>query len=307
MRQIAAKENKRQRMALIRKLQASFINAVLCLVTCSLVISLTAVAQGDGPDGNSANRAHARKEFSFEVLSIRPHSPRSKLLDTQYLPDGYHASFNLNDAIMQAYVPQWYLRFSSKIVDAPDWVSHDWYDIEARVAPEDVAAWQQAQDGVDSELLRSALQAAFRERFKLALHMTPIEVPCLNLMVSKRGAKLKDTVPGAIKPIGGKTYTLGKGFYIQDNGKRQFVGVSMDDFARYLTRLNKGHVVQDRTDLTGRHDFTLPWYDDEHNPSTEVSNPLDLMPITSIGLMLKSGKGPGIIIDIDHIEKLAPN
>ena len=284
-----------------------FVTAVLCLmIACPMIASLT-TSQRDDLKESSAKSAHAEKEFAFEVVSVRPHNLGSRLLDTQYTPDGYHASFNLSDAILQAYVPQWYLRFSSKIVATPDWVTHDWYDIDARVAPADVAAWQQAQDGVDSELLHSALQAVFKERFKLALHMTSVEVPCLNLLVSKRGAHLKDTVPGATKPVRGKTYILGKGFYIEDNGKRHFVGVSMDDFARYLTRLNKEHQVQDKTGLTGRYDFTLPWYDDDHNPNSEISNPLDLMPITSVGLMLKPGKGPGLIVDIDHIERLYPN
>jgi uncharacterized protein (TIGR03435 family) len=285
-----------------------FVTAALCIIiACPMIASLT-TSQRDDLKESSAKSAHAEKEFVFEVVSVRPHNPGSRLLDTQYTPDGYHASFNLSAAILQAYVPQWYLRFSSKIVAAPDWVTHDWYDVDARVAPADVAAWQQAQDGVDSELLHSALQAVFKERFKLALHMTSIEVPCLNLMVRKQGTHLKDTVPGATKPVRGKTYILGKGFYIQDNGNRQFVGVSMDDLARYLTRLNNGHLVQDKTGLTGRYDFTLPWYDDDgHNPNSEISNPLDLMPITSVGLMLKPGKGPGLVVDIDHIERLDPN
>jgi hypothetical protein len=30
------------------------------------------------------------------------------------------------------------------------------------------------------------------------------------------------------------------GFYIQDNGKRQFVGASMDDLARVLMRVDQG-------------------------------------------------------------------
>jgi uncharacterized protein (TIGR03435 family) len=97
---------------------------------------------------------------------------------------------------------------------------------------------------------------------------------------------------------------LGKGFYIQANGERQFVGVSMEEFTRTLAKLDKDHSVQDKTGLTGRYDFTLPWYDSDDNPS---SDPLGRMPITSIGLKLKLGKGPGFIINVDHIEKPDPN
>jgi uncharacterized protein (TIGR03435 family) len=105
----------------------------------------------------------------------------------------------------------------------------------------------------------------------------------------------------------GKTSAAGKGFFIQDNGKRQFVGVSMDDLAIALMRLTKDYPVQDKTGLTGRYDFTLPWLDYQQYPASEIGNPLDRMPLTSVGLMLELGKGPGFIIDIDHIEKPSPN
>jgi uncharacterized protein (TIGR03435 family) len=267
-----------------------------------LLMSVPAGAQS-ASDGNSAHNAQVRKQFAFEVVSIRPHQPGTELIGAEYLPNGYKASFGLESAIMQAYIPGPYKRLSSKILNAPDWVDGAWYDIDARVAEEDVAAWQQAQGGVDSrdsELLHGALQVVLKERFKLALHIAAVEVPYLNIMVGKNGAKLHNTVPGAIKPVSGKTSSLGKGFYIQDNGKRQFVGVSMDDFAMALMRLTKDRPVQDKTGFTGRYDFVLPWYDD-------ADSPLDRMPVTSIGLMLKPGQGPGFVINIDHIEKPDPN
>jgi uncharacterized protein (TIGR03435 family) len=258
-------------------------------------------------EGGSANSAQAGKQFAFEVFSIRLHKRGTEPQDLQYLPDGYKATVNLGNVIKLAYIPLGgFVWSSSKILNAPDWVAQDRYDIDARVAPVDMAAWQQARDrpdGHDSELLHSAWRAVLRECCKLAFHTTPIEVPCLNLMVGKHGAKLKVTVPGAVKPVPGKSDALGKGFYIQDKGERQFVGVSMEELARSLMRLNSDRPIQDKTGLTGRYDFTLPWYDDEHNAESEAGNPLDRMPISSIGLMLKPGRGPGIIIIIDHIEK----
>jgi uncharacterized protein (TIGR03435 family) len=85
----------------------------------------------------------------------------------------------------------------------------------------------------------------------------------------------------------------------------------MEELANSLMVLNNAQMnnnsppIQDKTGLTGRYDFTLPWYDYNHYP--EISDPLDRMPITSIGLMLQRGKGPGFLINIDHIEKPSPN
>ena len=282
--------------------------ASLCLMLGPALWSVPAPAQGSS-EGSSANSAQTRKQFEFEVFSIRPHKPGTDPLNRQYRPDGFTQTANLEYLIKLAYIPQPGLPFSSlEILHAPDWVGDDWYDIDARVAQQDMAAWQQAgPDVYDSELLRSALQVALRERCKLAFHMTPTEIPYWSIMVGKHGAKLKETVPGAVKPVVGKTSASGKGFYIQDKGKRQFVGVTMDDFAIALMRLTKDYPVQDETGLTGRYDFTLPWYDYQQYPTSEISNPLDRMPIASIGLMLEMGKGPGFIIDIDHIERPSPN
>jgi len=59
----------------------------------------------------------------------------------------------------------------------------------------------------------------------------------LDLVVGKHGANLKKTVPGAVEPVKLKTFKLGDGFYIEDSGQRQFVGVSIEELATLLTRL----------------------------------------------------------------------
>ena len=144
---------------------------------------------------------------------------------------------------------------------------------------------------------------ALRERCKLAVHVTSGEGPYLDLVASRHGAKLKDTVPGVVKPVKFKTMKLGNGFYIQDDGERRFVGVSMKEFAALLTRLSPDYPVQDETGLAGRYDFTLPWFGYRHYPASEFSSPLDRMPLKGAGLVLKRGKGPVNIIDIEHIER----
>lgn len=279
----------------------------MALVIGNSLVTGSTMAQGSLEQG-AGNKAQVRRQFAFEVLSLRPHKPGSDRVGVQYLPNGYKATVTLEYAIKLAYIPlpasKW---SSSKIENEPDWVANDLYDIDARVAPEDMAAWQQAREdppGYDSELLHSGWRVALKERCKFAFHMTSTPVPYWDLMVNKRSTKLAATVPGIVKPIIGKTYKLGGGFYIQDDGKRRFVGVSMDDFTIALTRLNRDLPVQDKTALPGRYDFTLPWFD---HPNDLVGGGFDQMPVSNIGLMLKRGKGPGFTVTIDHIEKPDPN
>ena len=282
----------------------------ILLMIGSALWSVSATAQGcPEAQGSPANSAQVGKQFVFEVVSIHRETSGSKRIPQECTPDEYRDSLTLEHAIRMAYLPYSWLKWStSKTMYAPSWVANDIYDIDARVAPEDVAAWQQAMADNDLHpLLSSAWQAILMERCKLALHLTTIEAPYLNLMVDKHGAKLKDTVPGAVKPVSGKTYKLGNGFYIEDNKKRQFVGVSMEELIESLIKLTRDYPVQDKTGLTGRYDFTLPWYDPRYYSNSKISNPLDRMPISSIGLMLKPGKGPESIINIDHIEKPSPN
>ena len=248
----------------------------------------------------SANTVQPTKPFTFEVVSIHPHKPGAERMGTQYLPNGYNVNgVSIAYLIQQAYTPRdgnWSL--SSRIQNDPPWLNNDLYDVEARIALEHQQAWHEAQASLSSDLLQASLRATLKDRCKLAVHLTSDQAPGLNLVVGKHGAKLKPATPGSVKAVPRKTYTAGDGFYIQDNGTRQFVGVSMSDFARVVTRLAGNQIVTDKTGLTGRYDFTLPWYDE----SPQVRG-VDQMPLSDIGLALNCGMTPIVVINIDHIEK----
>lgn len=291
--------------ALRRTTQLALMTAVLRVMGDPLVATLLHAQDDRGKSAVSA--APTEKHFEFEVVSIRLHKPGTRFAPRQLTPDGYRSSMSASDMINMAYsllTP----RYSSwsKIQNAPPWI-RDKYDISARISEKDMAVWQQAQlnDQIfkDDRLERSALRAVLEEHFKLVVQVTPVEVPYLDLMVDKHGAKLTENVPGAVKPVVGKTHKLGDGFFIEDNGERRFVGASMKELAGLLTSLTDNLPVQDKTGLTGRYDFTLPWYSYQHDSDSEFSNPLSRMPIKKIGLLLKKGKGQAFTFDIKHIEK----
>jgi uncharacterized protein (TIGR03435 family) len=249
---------------------------------------------------SSTANAEPAKPFIFEIVSIRPHQPGAERMGTEYLPNGYNVSgVSIAYLIQLAYMPKdGYIFSSSRLENAPLWLSSDLYDVEARVALEDQPAWQKAQTGISSELLQSSLREALKDRSKLAVYITTDQAPGLNLVVGKHGPRIRPTVPGTVRPVIGKTSKAGDGFFIQDNGTRRFVGVSMADLARVVTRLTGNQIVSDKTGLAGHYDFTLPWYEQ----SPEVRG-VDQMPLSSIGLALKPGMMPIIVINIDHIER----
>jgi len=228
-------------------------------------------------------------------------------MEREYLPDGYKLyGMSIGSIIGLAYTPaDGYVNLSSEIRNAPAWLFTDKYDIDARVAQEDQQAWQKAvdRDEIDSPLAHSALLAALQERAKLAVHITSDQKPCLDLVVGSHGAKLKPTVPGEVKVVPGKTSKLGDGFDIQQDGSERFVGVSMTGLASRLVRAAGGQtLIQDKTGLSERYDFTLPFYAQDPDGTG-----LDRMPVSSIGLALKQGKAPITVVNIDHIQKPDPN
>jgi len=250
------------------------------------------------------------KPFAFEVVSIHSHKPGTDTLDTQFTPNGLTITLPLGWMIQRACNPQHIFYWGvSHFQNAPAWISKGDYDIQARVATEDLARWQAAiadpLSATSAETMRSAFRAILADRFHLKIHTVAMEAPYLDLVVGKHGAKLKETVPGAIKTVPHKTSICGKGFFIDDHGTRQFVGVTMEDLARWLTRLSRDLPVQDKTGLSGRYDFTLPLY--EFDPNAMPGNQLYLMPVSDTGLALKPGKGPALLFVIDHIDPLEEN
>ncbi|MEG9433594.1 TIGR03435 family protein [Terriglobus sp. ADX1] len=275
--------------------------ALLALIV-SFVGSMNSIALAQSThEEKLTHTPEPAKSFAFEVFSMHPHKAGTPIYTLQYLPNGYHATVAIKWAIMLAYFPQPMNRWSaSKIINAPDWTENELYDVDARVAPSDEAAWQKAQDGYDSPLLHLAWQAALRDRCKLQFHTATVDAPYLDLMVSSSGARLSETQAGSFASFKRRPILLGKGFYLRDTDKVDFVGVSMDEFVNYLSRLSKDYPIQNKTGLNGRYDFTLPLINDEADrPSQSLSS----MPVSPIGLSLRRGVGSALNLTIDHIER----
>ena len=258
----------------------------------ALLASATATFPADAPD------------FKFEVLSIKPiqRGAGTQIGIGGPTPNGYTATTTLWQLLTFAYGPPALDPKFKEVRNLPDW--SDYYSFNARVSQADLKAWQ--SQGNNRDLLRSALRAALKERFKLALHEEPAQRPFYELVVSKRGPKLKQANPDAILPVGTKLPSGGVNAAMGPRGIGgwDFHGATMWDLADMLSILSYQFdgPVRDRTGLTGHYDFQVPRVD---TPGENIGG--YTYSISNLGLETKRAMENRPILVIDHVEKPTPN
>lgn len=87
----------------------------------------------------------------------------------------------------------------------PEWVDTDAYDFQAKVAPEDVPAWQKMDVPTRSLMVRAMLVDALN----LKVHIETESRPIYNLVVAKGGSKLTESKPDPNAPIDPQLHPAG--------------------------------------------------------------------------------------------------
>jgi uncharacterized protein (TIGR03435 family) len=252
---------------------------------------------------SAAGQIQPERDFRFEVLSIRPMTGPGSGINTRPGPNGFSSRLTSYQAIMIAYGPSDYQTWgTTELRNGPNWLG-DFYDFNARVPQASLKAWQNQSN--EHELLRSAMRAALKERFHLAIHEQPSTAKIYELVVGKGGPRLKATAPNSPLPVGAPLPSGGSGVGKQlADGKTQwdYHAANMQDLAWFLTIASRGIPVRDRTGLTGRYDFTFRQVeispDDEHVYG---------WPVDRLGLKIRPGVENRPILVIDHVEKPTPN
>jgi uncharacterized protein (TIGR03435 family) len=271
------------------------------------LLSFSAAAQVKGSGG-----AKTEKQIRFEVLSIHPLLPGANLAGMTTTvaptPNGYRSTLSIWHLIELGYAPEFNMVSGIRqTVNRPAW-SGDLYNVDARVSSADLEAWQ--KQGSQHELLRAAVRAALKERFKLAIHEQPSVAPILELVTGKNGPRLKEAAPvtpdlvGIKLPGGGVCVATRLKGQNPDQELLHFYGANTGDLIWFLARLSPTIPIRDRTGLTGRYDFTLQQIDE---PSQSYEDRVNNYPIGHLGLRLKPSKEDTPILVIDHIEKPTAN
>ena len=240
---------------------------------------------------------------AFDVVSIRLHQS-----DSQWMITGDADSYKAMGQpfvwlILSAYLPPAYWS-RDRVVGAPEWVLNDKYDFVGKLAPEDVAAWQQSYKGIfaPNEMLQELLQTTLADRCKLAVHRVPAEASGFALVVGKRGPKLKEAQPDEVVPSHALHIpddSMMVPIMSHDNPVLTYFHTSMTGLAAQIQQAY-GRPVLDQTGLTGRYDFMIERMSLEQDPSVALD-------VGSLGLMLKPIKLPTFAIVIDHIERPSEN
>jgi uncharacterized protein (TIGR03435 family) len=245
----------------------------------------------------------------FEVATIKPNNRGATSMQGLVIRgrNFITRASSLGDLISFAYEVQ-----AKQIVNAPDWLDKDRYDIDA--IPE--------QEGVPNpEQIRIMIRKLLADRYSLKFHHEKRDMSAYVLTVGKDGQKLKPTqVHGNLPGIGIRPDTGG----ITLN----MVNATIPDFTGFLQILVLDRPVVDKTGITGRFDFQCTFTTDDsqfggHPPqfpkqgnngsagSTDTAAPAapslyDALP-QQLGLKLSAEKTAVDVIVIDHVAKPSAN
>jgi uncharacterized protein (TIGR03435 family) len=237
---------------------------------------------------------------SFDVATIKPNNSGAPSMQGLTVNGRNFATRNssLGDLIGFAYEVQ-----ANQIVNAPDWLNKDRYDI---------AAVPDQEGSPNVQQLRTMMQKLLASRFNLKFHQDKRELSAYVLTVGKNGPKLKPTeIKGTLPGLGMRPGAGGLTL-VMANGRVQ-------DFTSFLQMLVLDRPVVDRTELTGRYDCNVTFTPDDsqfngHPPklppatdNTEAAPNLFTAFQEQLGLKLDAQKTQVGVLAIDHVEKPSAN
>lgn len=204
-----------------------------------------------------------------------------------YLPDGLTAScVPVVFLVKVAY----HLLDQSRITGLPEWTKDEQrlYSIQARVSGEDVAAFNK----LDRLEKFRMLQPLLAERFHMKAHMEQREMPAYDLVVAKGGPKLKQPAPDEHP----------SSVFAAPTGTAKWANSPLTNLI-FLLGNETGRPVVDKTNLTGKYDFTLDYAPATRALADETGKPSIFTALEEqLGLKLVASKEPADVLVIDSIE-----
>jgi uncharacterized protein (TIGR03435 family) len=279
---------------------------------CAAALAGLVVSGAWGQGSVAASGTDAKDEVvllpsaTYDVATIKASDPNARGSSAGARPNGGFFSKNqpLKSAICDAYNVSFI-----QCVGGPAWLGSDQYDIEAK--PDSATteqllklSWKQREP-----VQERMMQALLADRLKLKVHFETREISIFALVVAKGGLKMHEAQAGDTyanglkrgdgKPLGRQSFTMGMG-----NMTAQ--GILMDTLADNLGNMT-GHLVENKTGLTGVYDFTLE-YSEYDPPKPDSAAPSIYTAIEEqLGLKLESAKGPVQVLVIDHVERPSEN
>jgi uncharacterized protein (TIGR03435 family) len=246
--------------------------------------------------------APAPPPIKFDIITFKPCKPGEEGPRGSIVPaTGDFISFKCRSV-------HYFLEFAYDggapylIKGEPQWVDNDTYDFQAKVAPEDVAAWQK----LDSPARRLMVNAALVDILNIKLHREVQPRPVYDLVLAKDGPKFTEhksnpnELPDDQTIVKGSMHWTGMDTVVYTN-------ISMDLLAAGIAaRLDRD--VVDKTGLTGRYDVTVhPLPYSHYDPKTSSVETTDFAAIIAgvkdLGLRLDPSKADTLVLNIDHVDR----
>jgi len=244
--------------------------------------------------------------LTFDVAVIRLAPPPDAHFHVSVSSPPHSSRFEATNLPIKALLQIAY-GFDAPVVDAPDWVTNTFYDIQAR---SDEAADARLARLTDNEVRlekRNAIRVLLAQRLGLQTHFETRNSSIYNLVVAKAGVKMQ-AVPS---PPAGKTPAPPPPAEVQARGSQhglEFVGAnaSMRAIAGALSSMVEAPVV-DKTGLTGTYNYTLQFGREWSAQDPEGWPSIFTAVQEQLGLKLEAVHEPVPNLVVDHITKPTEN
>ena len=253
------------------------------------------------PTGPAAIKRMAEDaDPSFDVATIKPNDSGGGSMQGLTVNGRNFQTRNSSvaDLIQFAFDVQ-----KKQIVNAPDWIDKDRYDIAA--VPDIDGAPSMTQ-------LKGMIRKLIADRFKLTFHMEKREMSAFVLTVAKGGQKLTvNESKGPLPGFGMRPTPAGIVMPVMN--------ASMADFAGVLQAMVLDRPVVNQTGLEGKFDFTIKFTPDDSQfnghppPLPQKTDTTEALPSLfealqqQDGLKLEAQKTAVDVIVIDRLEKPSAN
>jgi uncharacterized protein (TIGR03435 family) len=218
---------------------------------------------------------------TFEVVSIKPNKSGAPASETDTSP----GRVSVINATPLSLLLRAFGVMAFQIVEAPDWISTDRYDVIATVPDSRVLNDQDRHPFFENMLA---------ERWQLRYHRETRNLRVYSLV--NDGSKL-------VQHTGPSEY----GMKVELAGPRVILRSTRGNMQRLIEILSRftGSVVSDDSAVRGEYDFTLEWVQDA---AANDSGPTLFTALREqLGLRLVPAEKPTPVIVIDHIERPSEN
>jgi uncharacterized protein (TIGR03435 family) len=273
---------------------------------CAVAIMMVAAYSGLRGSVRRSSRVQAGSmPLSFDVALIKPSNPSAKggAGSIRVMPGGQ--TYVAQGVSLKLLVMTAYRLNEMQVSGGPNWLYSDLWDIQAK-----------AGKSSSSDELREMLKTLLAERFALRFHNETRDMRVYVLTVDEGGTMVKeDKGPETYEP------TLHSERGERGQAKEVANRETMAHFAWWLSSLLAQPVV-DRTGLAGLYDFTLEWpigdvVDAKKAADDAQSKGFSLPAVDDhelgkalrreLGLKLEKGRGPVLVMAIDHAERASTN